>query len=281
MQRFVLPVAFLLLAIVAVLIFGPQLGISDTWNAVITVFAGFAFVLVHGSAALGWRNLLTFLLITIVISFFMEALGVATGWVFGHYHYTDALGFKLLGVPPLIQFAYVAMGYASLMMARIIMGVEGKSPTRWSMLAVCVVGTFIMVSWDVAMDPYQSTVGGDWIWRDGGPYFGIGLHNYAGWFVTVFSFMFLYQLYASFYAEQPSAALAQSRLFWSQPVLYYAAIALSIILVPWVGGVSLPYASPGNYSGTLDSLVNSLTVIAFFGMGTPVAIALAKLITKV
>ena len=45
-------------------------------------------------------------------------------------------------------------------------------------LAASLAGAFIMVSWDVAMDPYQSTVTGDWIWHDGGGYFGA--HPYQG-----------------------------------------------------------------------------------------------------
>lgn len=276
MPRLISTATALLLAVVALMAFGPLLGISDGLNAFLTLFAGFAFLLIHGSIALGWRNVIAFLVITIAFSFSSEALGVATGWVFGSYHYTDNLGFKLLGVPPMIQVAYASMGYASLMMARIILRVVGESPSRWSLLPVCVVGAFVMVAWDVVMDPYQSTVGGDWIWKEGGPYFGIGLHNYVGWFATVFGFMFLYQLYASFYPERPSE-LARSRLFWSQAVLYYAFIALSIILVPWVGGVDLPYASPGNYDGPVPVLANSLTLIAIFAMGTPVVIALSSL----
>ncbi len=264
----------------ALLALGPVIGLSNDLNAIVTIVSGVAFVLVHGSAALGWRNLVVFLVITIIISFSAEAVGVATGWVFGRYYYTDNLGPKLLGVPLMIQLAYTAVGYASLMAARAILGTTGRSPQRSSLLAVSLVGAFIMVAWDVSMDPLQSTVSGDWIWQDGGPYFGIGLHNYVGWFATVFAFMFVYQLCASFLPERILVpALADSRLFWSQPVLYYAFVALGIILVPWVGGVSLPYASPGNYQGSVDSLVNSLALIAFFVMGTPVAIALSRIFT--
>jgi uncharacterized membrane protein len=103
-----------------------------------------------------------FLLITVVISFAAEAIGVATGWVFGSYYYTDALGPKILGVPSLIQVGYVAVGYAGPMIARVRLGATRVSG-RVSILAVALIGAFIMVSWDVAMDPFQSTIGGDWI----------------------------------------------------------------------------------------------------------------------
>src|SRR3974377_2085802 len=83
--------------------------------------------------------------------------------------------------------------------------------TGGPILAASVAGAFIMVSWDVAMDPYQSTVSGDWIWPDGGGYFGVPLHNYAGWFGTVFLFMLVYFLFASRSPEQPRADLMGNR----------------------------------------------------------------------
>lgn len=50
-----------------------------------------------------------------------------------------------------------------------------------------------------------------------------------------------------------------------------------MVLVPLVGGVSLPYASPGNYTGSVDALTGSLAIVAFFVMGTPVVLAIVRL----
>jgi uncharacterized membrane protein len=265
------------LAFIAILDFGPLIGIGADADAILTLLAALIFVFVHGSIALGLRNMIAFSLITVVISFASEVIGVATGLIFGAYHYTDQLGPKLLGVPPMIQVGYLATGYASVVMGRIILSLL-RPVTGWAILAVSLAGAFIMVSWDVAMDPYQSTVTGDWIWHDGGGYFGIPLHNYAGWFGTVFLFMLLYFLFASRCAEQPREDLMRGRtLFWTLPVLYYALIALGIIIVPVVGGISLPYASPENYTGTLEALEHSLSLVAIFVMGGPVVFALCRL----
>ena len=265
------------LLFIAILDIGPLLGIGDDANAILTLLAALVFVVAHGYIALGWRNIIAFSLITIVISFTSEAVGVATGLIFGAYHYTDLLGPKLLGVPPMIQIGYLATGYASVMMGRIILSL--RAPVRgWAILAASLAGAFIMVSWDVAMDPYQSTIAGDWIWRDGGGYFGVPLHNYAGWFGTVFVFMLVYFVFASRYAEQPQEDLIQNRIaFWSLPILYYALIALGIIIAPLVDGVSLPYASPANYTGTIQTLEASMSLVAIFVMGSPVVFALCRL----
>ena len=266
------------LLVIAVLDFGPLIGIGVDSDAILTLMAALIFVFVHGAIALGPRHMIAFSLITVVISFSSEAIGVATGLVFGAYHYTDQLGPKLLGVPPMIQIGYLATGYASVMMGRIILSLLCPV-TGWAVLAASLAGAFIMVSWDVAMDPYQSTVTGDWIWHDGGGYFGVPLHNYAGWFGTVFTFMLVYFVFASRHAEQPREDLmGDSTTFWSLPVVYYALIAIGIIIVPLVGGISLPYASPANYDGTPQAVEASLSLVAIFVMGSPVVFALCRLL---
>ena len=265
------------LAFIAILDVGPLVGIGANANAILTLLAALIFVVAHGYIALGWRNIVAFILITVAVSFTSEVIGVATGLIFGRYHYTDLLGPKLLGVPPLIQIGYLATGYASLVIARIILSLLEPVAGR-AILAASVAGALIMVSWDVAMDPYQSTVMGDWIWHDGGGYFGVPLHNYAGWFGTVFVFMLLYLLFASRYTEQPRKDLMQNwTVFWSLPGFYYALMALGIIITPLIGGVPLPYASPANYTGTDQALEASLSLIAIFVMGGPVVFALCRL----
>lgn len=257
--------------------FGPLIGISNAIIAILTVTTSFLFLLAHGSQTLGWRNLVAYFVIAVVVSFALEAIGVATGIVFGHYYYTNQIGPKLLGVPPLIQLAYAAMGYASLMIARVLLDVR-KTPVRLgSILGVTLLAAMIMVAWDLTIDPYQSTVSGVWIWQNGGQYFGVGIHNFVGWLVAVFVFMFLYQLYAARFPEQPNPSRIHSRFFLSQPSLFYAAIGLGTIVPAWIGGFSLPYASPANYSGTLNALEYSVALITVFVMGIPVVASLLHL----
>jgi uncharacterized membrane protein len=107
----------------------------------------------------------------------------------------------------------------------------------------------------------------------------VPLHNYAGWFGTVFAFMLVYFIYASKFSENPRAAsIGRPVVFWSMPVIYYALMAIGIIIIPIMGGVSLPYASPANYTGTLPNLEGSLSLVAVFVMGSPVVFALCRLL---
>lgn len=242
----------------------------------LVMFAGLLFTIVHGQATLGRRNLIAFVLITVLISFAAETTGVATGLVFGDYHYTGELGPKLLGVPVLIPVAYTTMAYASMMTARAIIATAGKGAAR--PLAVALAGAIAMVGWDVAMDPGMSTVHGNWIWEQaGGAYFGVGIHNYIGWFCTVFVFMAVYGLWER---RNPSAApkgVAASRLFAAEPVFFYAVIALGIVVTPLIDATPEVLAIPRNYSGSIADLDVSMALVACFTMGGPAAFALLRI----
>ena len=78
----------------------------------------FSFALLHGSVRLGWRKTLLLLALTFGVSLLFESVGVATGWVYGPYHYTDKLGPMFLGlVPYLIPVAWFMMTYPSYVIA--------------------------------------------------------------------------------------------------------------------------------------------------------------------
>lgn len=263
------------LAALTLLNLGPVFGLRDDVNAVLSILLGLALTLTHGAVYLGRRRLLAFLGITVAISFSAEAIGVATGLVFGPYHYTENLGPRLLGVPLMIQVAYVAMGYASLVTARVLVGML-STPRGWRVLGLTIATALVMVAWDVAMDPYQSTIAGDWIWETGGAYFGVPLHNYAGWFATVAAFVFVYLMYERLNPLAAPAGLSQGRFFQSAPVLYYALIGLGVVITPVLEQVE-KLATPNNYTGSIDAMTHSLSLIAIFTMGTPAALALVKL----
>ena len=70
-----------------------------------------AFALIHGAVRYGWSGIVVFVVICLAVSNILENTSILTGFPFGHYHYTDALGPKLFLVPLLIGPAYFANGY--------------------------------------------------------------------------------------------------------------------------------------------------------------------------
>jgi uncharacterized membrane protein len=124
----------------------------------------------------------------------LESVGVATGLVYGPYHYTPKLGPMFLDlVPYLIVVAWFMMMYPSFIIADCLV------PCVWGrwlrLIAVAAVGGMVVTAWDVVMDSMMVR-GGYWVWDAAGPFFGIPLQNFSGWWLTVFTTLALYQLWA-------------------------------------------------------------------------------------
>jgi len=160
----------------------------------VSTLVGFLFVLMHAWSSLGWRRTILLLALSTFISLAMESIGVATGLVYGPYHYTDRLGPLFLGlVPYLIPVAWFLMMYPSLMIAKKLIH---NRTSIVKLLLVAALGGIVMTSWDLVMDPAM-VLGGHWVWD--GPlasrvYFGIPLQNFWGWWLTTFVVFISYQL---------------------------------------------------------------------------------------
>ncbi len=194
----------------------------------------FTFALLHGWQTLGWKRTLLLLLLTFVVSLVFECVGVATGWVYGPYHYTDKLGFKFLGlVPLLIPVAWFMMTYPSYVIASKLAPVTRRLWT-WRLL-VAAIGGLIMTSWDLAMDPMM-VAGGHWVWEQAGAYFGIPLQNFWGWWLTSFITFWLFLTFA-----QIRPAYEDSHASFRRLAIYgYGLTGLSSLLTDFIFGLDGP-----------------------------------------
>ena len=179
------------------------------------------FAVIHGTRAYRLGGILTFVAITLIVGNFFENLGVRTGFPFGSYYFTDLMGPKLSAVPIMLGLAYVGMAYLSWTLAGIISaGIQ--SPLRGlRVVAVPVLASCIMVSWDLSQDPVWSTILRAWVWLRGGAYFGVPFTNFFGWFLTVYV---IYQSFAVFLRRRPlMPALSVSHR--RQAIIFYGASA--------------------------------------------------------
>ncbi len=105
-------------------IFGRPLGIAPSKIVTpLVTLTGFTFALLHAAQREGWEGALRLLALVFVVSLLFESIGVATGLVYGPYHYTDHLGPKFLGlVPYLIPVAWFMMSYPSFVIADRLVG---------------------------------------------------------------------------------------------------------------------------------------------------------------
>ena len=179
----------------------------------------------------------------------MEEIGVRTGLIYGAYHYGDQLGAKLGHVPVIIPLAWFMMIYPSWMVARaLIRGIKIHSIP--GLTAQALVAAMVMTAWDVVMDPSMAAAG-NWIWENGGAYFGVPRHNYLGWLLTTF---LVYWIVGWLWRDTKHTT-SVTKAFQALPVIVY-----SFFAVRYVTAGGLP----------------ALQLIALFSMGMPALVALLQ-----
>ncbi len=189
----------------------------------LTTLIGLAVALVHATQRWNGRAGWTLFVLSFFISLTLESVGVATGWVYGPYHYTDQLGAKFLGlVPYIVPVAWYMMMYPSLVMAERVLP---DSTGRFYDLKVAALGGMILTAWDLVMDPMMVR-GEHWVWEQGGPYFNIPLQNYLGWWLTAFCVFLVFRL-ALRRMKSPAPHTQDDYL----AVILYSATGLSHILI--------------------------------------------------
>lgn len=219
---------------------------------VLSVVVLFIASILHGTKRYGLKNIAVFFAITWIVSLFFEALSIRTGFPFGHYYYDKLIGPRILDVPLVIMLGYFGMAYFSWILSHVLLGQYSQKLTGGMIFLIPLIGTFIMVFWDLCMDPLSSTIGSLWVWKNGGSYFGVPLQNYFGWFFVVFIFFQIFALYISKYDEkQPEIFL--SRSFWLEAASLYGIQGLSQV------------ASPFTISSHSD-IYGPMALVAFFTM---------------
>lgn len=117
-------------------------------------------------------KLIYFLIITYIIGYFAEWLGVNTGIIFGDYEYGSVLGPKLLGVPLIIGINWFILSYS--------VGAILNSGRHSSFMKI-ILGATIMTLIDVLIEQVAISLG-YWSWAEG----KIPFSNYAGWWIVSF-----------------------------------------------------------------------------------------------
>lgn len=185
------------------------------------------FSLLHAGLLLGWRRAALFFALTVVISYIAEELGVRTGLIFGPYHYSDQLGAKLGHVPVLIPLGWFMMVYPSWVVAQALL--RGASLRGLpGMAALAFFSAIVMTGWDMVMDPPMAKAG-VWVWEQGGPYFGVPLHNYAGWVGNTFLIYLTFDAIDRVLTKREGALYRFGSLFAALPVVTYALFALQYL----------------------------------------------------
>ncbi len=203
-----------------------------------TVLTSVAASVGHAWLWRGPRWTASYLAVTVGIGWLAEAVGVATGWPFGSYHYTEALGVSLAGVPLLIPLAWSMMAYPCLL------AVQRLVRTRW---ATALLGGFLFTTWDLFLDP-QMVGEGYWVWHaaehtlPGIP--GIPVGNFLGWLLVSTAFMALLGRLPRVAAPTGVPTFLLSWVYFSNvfgnavyfgrpAVAVWGGVLMGLVVVPW------------------------------------------------
>jgi putative membrane protein len=221
------------------------------------------FVLVHATRLYGFRGFLAFTSCCLITGTIFESLSLRTGFPFGRYVFTSVMGPEVLGLPFLLVLAYLGVGYSSWIIACLIFQTSSESPRSARLFLRPALAAIVMTCWDVAMDPDWATLDRAWIWRNGGPWFGVPVSNYAGWLITTFTFYLLFSLR---YADRSIPSAAHSRSFWRVGVALYAVCALGNLLIPFQPVAPAIVADPGGRLWQTSTILLACVLCSFFLM---------------
>lgn len=116
-----------------------------------------------------------FFILTALIGFGVEVVGVQTGLIFGHYQYGSALGFQIAGVPLTIALNWLIMVYITGYLFR-RMGREFQP----------FAGALLMTGIDVIIEQVAPKLD---FWTFAGE--SVPIRNYIAWFVIGYGLHFL------------------------------------------------------------------------------------------
>jgi putative membrane protein len=188
----------------------------------------FGFLLVFLAAALrdiGPRRTALFFGWVWPLAFLAEFASTRTGIPFGLYHYTgDTRGRELFiaDVPFFDSLSFTFLAYASFCLARAVVK---------SRLAIALLAGAVMMLLDVVIDPV-AVRGERWFlgrifwYPDGGPYFGVPLSNFAGWWLVGTAGVggYLWLARTAPIGRNPAPGIA----------LYYAVLVFNLAVTAWI-----------------------------------------------
>jgi len=156
------------------------------------------------------------------------------------------------------------MAYLSWTLTCLILGGVQRPLTGSRIVTLPLAASFLMVAWDLAQDPVWSTILHAWIWPHAGPYFGVPVSNFRGWFLTVYV---MYQCFALYLRSHPARPGPLPPGFWHLAVLFYGMSAAgNVLLAIPVAGPSMVSDPTGRQWRVSDITVTS-ALVSVFTMG--------------
>jgi isopentenyl-diphosphate Delta-isomerase len=150
------------------------------WSHYVSALSVVAFALPSFWAVrrwLGWKNGATLIAVLGAYAFLVETTAIITGFPYGHFGYSEHLGYRVFGYTPwTLAFAWTPLMLGAYAVARRIIA------TR---LVRIVAAALILTTFDLVLDPGAVYLG-FWKYEGGGWFYEVPWTNFAGWLLSSF-----------------------------------------------------------------------------------------------
>jgi uncharacterized membrane protein len=175
---------------------------------------------------------LLFIILASSLGFLAEYAGLNSGVIFGGHYVYQARSLMLLNVPMSVILYWAVFTYLGYSVVNSFLYWRNQSKPNFKqknyllLIFLCLSDAFVVTAIDLFMDPLQVHKG-NWTWLEGGPYFGVPIGNFAGWFVLV---LIITGIFRSFEYFNPGKIIPVSKSIALMAVLAYVVIWLAFVL---------------------------------------------------
>ncbi len=124
---------------------------------------------------LGRRDAVLLFVLVGVLALVIETSAIITGFPYGHFGYSDLLGYRLFGYTPWTVF----LAWTPLVLAAYAIAAR-LAVSDWLWVARIVLVAVLLVIFDLVLDPGAVKIG-FWRYEGGGYYYGVPFSNFIGW----------------------------------------------------------------------------------------------------
>ena len=210
------------------------------------VFAFFACYLLLAISRLGYKRTILFTTLAYFVAWLCEwsSAVAGTGFPFGLYYYIETTRDRELwiaGVPLMDSLSFTFLSFVSWELALFCLKSEGKRGS----LKASLLAAFFMMYLDIVIDPL-TLLGDRWFlgkiyyYPQAGPYFGVTIANFLGWFFVCFAILRLYLVIEKLLfrgTAQPPFILRGGYQTLGTVGLYFGILGFNLFMTFWIGEV--------------------------------------------
>ncbi len=211
------------------------------------VFVFLAIYLYAAAKNIGPRRAVLFTFIAWAVAYISEFSSVRNGFPFGLYYYIPSTKNKelwIFGVPFMDSLSFTFLSYSSWQTARVFLPREEKFAWKTILL-----GAFLMTLLDVVIDPLALRgdrwfLGKIYYYPYPGPYFGVTIENFAGWFFVGALTMRIWKGVDARLAKNSRPVervpgVLSNKTGLLGPALYFIVLLFNLSMTFWIGETRL------------------------------------------